>query len=309
MASQREFEASLAPGFPLSVILVEDNSDDARLCSRVLQKAHFELQFDVVATADELVARLRSKTYDVVLTDYNLGCWTGMDVLDLLRRERCDVPVILVTGALGEQRAVECLKAGISDYILKDRMERLPLAVNKVLEEKALRCEQRRLDDLLRSSEKKFRALADAIPLAVFIEQGTQCCYANLAAESITGYSNGELLAANFWELLLPDSRKALIGCATANRDSDEALPTQCQARIYTKSGEIRLLDVTVGTFQIEGGLAALITAVDVTGSNGVRERSLDPIPAGRPATTVNRPRTPNWRDAAMNQLCAVAGR
>src|SRR5579864_9535567 len=192
---------------PLSVLLVEDNSDDAALCLRVLKKAHSEIRCDVVKTREEFVNHLRDGTYDIVLADYALGPWTGMEALNILRKTGLDIPFILVTGALGEERAVACITSGVDDYVLKDRMERLPVAIFRAVEEKVLRDEHRRDERSLRESEEKFRRLAETIPAATFIEQGTHCCYVNHAAEDITGYSRHELLAMNFWDLLLPDSR------------------------------------------------------------------------------------------------------
>jgi PAS domain S-box-containing protein len=254
----------LAPEFPLSALIVEDNPDDAALFLRALKKAHFEIRHEVVQNATDFAEQLRTGTFDVILSDYNLGPWTGLDALSLLKRTGYDIPFILVTGALGEDRAVECFKFGITDYVLKGNLERLPQAVFRALEETALRNEKRQAERLLKGSEAKFRALADAIPTAVFIEQGTQCRYVNRAAEEITGYSHTELLEKNFWELLMPSSRKALLRHSPRTSDDLES-SSRYQTRILTKGGDVRVLDVTVGTFKLDGVLAALISALDVT--------------------------------------------
>ena len=92
------------------------------------------------------------------------GSWTGLDVLNQLRSERHDIPFILVTGALGEERAVECMRNGVSDYVLKGRLERLPVAIRKALDEKRLRREREHAELSLQESEAKFRALAESLP-------------------------------------------------------------------------------------------------------------------------------------------------
>jgi PAS domain S-box-containing protein len=263
MADEQGPGTDLAPKIPLRVLLVEDNSDDAELCIRILRRAQFEVHFDIVKMREEFTNRLRTANFDVILTDYNLGSWTGTETLELLYDEGQDVPVILVTGALGDQKAVECIKSGISDYVLKDRMERLPLAISRALEERASRVERQQTGRLIKESEAKFRALADAIPTAVFIEQGTQCCYVNRAAAQLTGYSHDELLTMNFWQLVLPGSRKGLLEATGKNAESNRPCCLY-KARILTKKGEVRFLTVTVGMFHIDGGLAALITASDM---------------------------------------------
>lgn len=263
MAIEKKQAETLAPKFPLRVLIVEDSAEDAELCLRVLG-SQFELDFDVVKTRAEFSERLRGTSFDVVLADYNLGSWAGMEVLDLLRQGGYDIPVILVTGALGDQKAVECLRSGISDYVLKDRMERLPVAISRALDDRALRLERQRAELSLKESEARFRTLADAIPTAVFIEQGTECRYVNRAAERMTGYSREELLAMNFWQLILPGSRKALIDRADKSGDDDNTR-SHYRTRILTKQGKVRQLDVRVGMFQIDGGLAALISAFETT--------------------------------------------
>ena len=87
MTNEREPKANLAPKFPLSVLLVEDNPADAELCLEFLSKAQFDIQFDLVTTAEQVIAQIRTTNYDIVLADYNLGSWTGMDVLNLLTKE------------------------------------------------------------------------------------------------------------------------------------------------------------------------------------------------------------------------------
>ena len=264
MSNEPRQERTLAPKFPVKVLIIEDNRDDAELCLRVLKKAQFDVQADVVRTEEEFTERIGTITYDVILADHNLGNWTGMDALYLLHKEQLDNPFILVTGALGEQAAVECLKNGVADYILKDRMERLPVAIHRAVEEKGLRNEQRRAENLLLESEAKFRLLTEATPVAVFVEQDTQCCYVNYAAERITGYSRQELLGMNFWQLVHPSSRKVLTQRSIQSVDDAEpSYPDETQ--ILNKKGEERWLDVTVGTFQLKGRMAALIAALDIT--------------------------------------------
>jgi PAS domain S-box-containing protein len=268
MTNSTQQATLLAPRLPLSVLLIEDDSNDAELCLRVLERPEFEIHLDIVKTPQDFRSRLRETCYDIILADYDLGDWTGLDALNLLREEGGDSPFILVTGALGEQRAVECLKSGVSDYVLKDHLERLPVAMLRALEEKGQRVEQACEERSLHMNEAKFRALAEAIPAAVFIEQGTRSCYVNHAAESVTGYAREELLTMNFWQLLLPRSRDEVLQRAIKSFNEEEA-PCRYKIEILTKNKEVRHLDVTVGLFGLEGSLAALITAFDITHLHG----------------------------------------
>jgi PAS domain S-box-containing protein len=119
----------------LRLLHLEDNIRDAKLCRTQLERAGFKVHADVVSTPDEFLNALRSDRYDMVLADYRLPGWSGLDALESLKKEGQEIPFILVTGTVGEQVAVECIKKGATDYILKDRLARLSVAVERALEE------------------------------------------------------------------------------------------------------------------------------------------------------------------------------
>jgi PAS domain S-box-containing protein len=263
MANDVENSANRVKQRPLRMLLVEDNPDDVELCLRLMRKTYPDVHCDVVQRPLEFARRIRTARYDVILSDYALGPWTGLDAFNLMRKAGRDVPFILLTGALGDERAIECITSGITDYVLKDHPERLAVAISRALEQRELFEQHERAERTLRESEAKFQMLAEAIPAATFIEQGTRCCYVNRAAERITGYSREELSGMNFWELLLPDSRHAVAKRATTRFDDGSV--SRCEIQIRTKQRQSRWLDVTVGMFQLDGGLAALITAFDIS--------------------------------------------
>jgi DNA-binding NtrC family response regulator len=130
----------------LQVLHVEDNELDAELVAQALRRGGFSASVVVVQEEAEFEEELRAHPPDVVLADYNLPQWKGMDALHVLRREELDIPLILVSGALGDVTAVECIKRGATDYVLKDGLARLPEAVRRALQEKGLRERQERSD-------------------------------------------------------------------------------------------------------------------------------------------------------------------
>src|SRR6266849_1500107 len=116
----------------LRVLFVEDMPTDVKLCLRELTKAGFEVTEDVVQTPEEFLERIRAIPYDIILSDQRLPKWTGTEALECVQQEGIDIPFILVTGTtLGEEAAVECIKKGASDYVLKDRLARLPVAISQ----------------------------------------------------------------------------------------------------------------------------------------------------------------------------------
>jgi signal transduction histidine kinase len=144
----------------LRVLLVEDDPLDSELILRALGNDRFAVDHEVVQTAEEFTARIRKNSYDAILSDYRLPGWNGMETVEILRREELDIPVVLVSGALGEQKAVECIKQGAADYVLKDHLASLPASVGRVIVEKRLRDENRRTQEELARSNRDLEQFA-----------------------------------------------------------------------------------------------------------------------------------------------------
>ena len=128
----------------LRLVVVEDNPSDVELVKHALIKGGFDAECTVVQRAEDFRNALHGSGYEIVLADYSLPAWNGLETVEILRQEGVDVPVIVVSGALGDMRAVECIKQGAADYVLKDHLLRLPDAVRRALREKKLRDDRAR---------------------------------------------------------------------------------------------------------------------------------------------------------------------
>jgi len=146
----------------LRVLHVEDNELDAELVAKALRRGGFSAAIVVVQEEVEFERKLRSHRPDVVLADYNLPQWKGIEAVDVLRREKLDIPLILVSGALGDVTAVDCIKRGATDYVLKDGLARLPEAIRRALQEKRLlRLRREAEENLARKVDELARSNAD----------------------------------------------------------------------------------------------------------------------------------------------------
>src|SRR6266567_3559855 len=113
----------------LRLLIIEDSEDDALLLVRELRKAEFDPDFVRVETPQALESALDAHTWDAVIADYSLPAFTGLDALRIIRARGLDLPFILVSGVIGEEKAVEAMKAGAHDYIMKRNYPRLAPAL------------------------------------------------------------------------------------------------------------------------------------------------------------------------------------
>ena len=135
----------------LNALVVDDSSDDAVLLLRELRRGGYDVESRVVATRAEVVVALRT-TWDVVVIDHNLPGFSGLEALRIVRESDSEVPVLFVSGGVGEEAAVAAMKAGAQDFILKDNLARFVPAVERELREAAVRRRARRADDTLQTT-------------------------------------------------------------------------------------------------------------------------------------------------------------
>lgn len=156
------------------ILIVEDSATDADLASREIRKGLGACVFEVVETREAFLAALDIFRPDLVVSDYTLPRFDGLQALQLSLRHDPLLPVILVTGSLNEETAVHCIKSGATDYVLKDRITRLPFAVKEALAQKQTRLAKEAAEQALRESERFAHSTVDALSahLAILDDSG-----------------------------------------------------------------------------------------------------------------------------------------
>jgi two-component system cell cycle sensor histidine kinase/response regulator CckA len=171
----------------LKVLIVEDSADDAELLLHALSKAGYSPIHSRVVNAEQMRRELQKQPWDLVVSDYVLPSFSGLDALKLLQETGLEIPFIIVSGKIGEEVAVEALKAGANDYLLKDRLTRLGPAIDRALKEAAQKRKRRQAEAALRESEERYRRLVESCPEPMFISADGKFVYLNPAAVNLFG--------------------------------------------------------------------------------------------------------------------------
>ncbi len=141
----------------LRLLIVEDSEDDALLLERELKKNGYELDCERVDTPEEMQSALAAKVWDLVISDFVMPRFSGLGALQILRESAIDIPFIVVSGKIGEETAVEAMRAGAHDYILKGNLARLAPAVEREMVDAEVRRKRRQAEDNLRKSEVRYQ--------------------------------------------------------------------------------------------------------------------------------------------------------
>lgn len=179
----------------LRILFVEDLPEDVEIAHRTIKRENIEFEYRIVDTKPDLLKELESFQPGLIISDYAMPEFDGMTALRLVREKAGNIPFIMLTGSMNEETAVECMKAGADDYVLKEKIVRLPFAIQEVLEKYSYKKEKEKIEIQLRESEKKFRDLFyNHSSIKLIIDPDSQnITEANPAAAKFYGWTVEEL--------------------------------------------------------------------------------------------------------------------
>src|SRR3974390_74742 len=179
---------------PLRILHLEDDPDFAELVKTLLQQDQLQAELKRVAARADFESALEHEEFDVILSDFRLPRFTGLEALAFVRKECPDVPFILISGTIGEHAAIDSLKAGATDYVLKNNPERLASAVRRAAQEAAERSKRRKAETELMRREKYFRTLTEnTLDVLCILDRETQFLYSSPSMERVLGYAPEEI--------------------------------------------------------------------------------------------------------------------
>src|SRR5271156_90513 len=186
----------------VKILMVEDSSTDAELSMWELKKAGIEPSVLRVETKPDFLQSLNTYIPDLILSDFSMPHFDGLTALKLSRELTPEIPFIFVSGTLGEENAIESLKRGATDYVLKTNLARLPSAVERALREKSERAERKNIERDLNETRERFSLFMRYLPGLAFIKDADRRYrFVNAAWESFTEKSSHEVLGRTDAEL------------------------------------------------------------------------------------------------------------
>jgi PAS domain S-box-containing protein len=230
----------------LKILLVEDSEDDSELIARKLRKEGYRFDLKRVETEKAMKAALDDEDWDLIICNYILPRFDGKKALKLARGAKEDIPFMMVSGKIGEEKAVEILKGGASDFVMKDNLARLPFAVDRALEDARLHREKQKTAAELRKVGSRYHMLAENISDVIWtMDTRNRFTFVSPSVFKITGYSIKEILTKGLDELFVPGHRTivddAIERILASFKTKDAELPDRdlFEAELVRKEGSV----------------------------------------------------------------------
>ena len=248
----------------LRVLMVEDSEADALLTIRALKKGGYNPVYERVETAAAMKKAFKEKQWDIILCDYKLPKFNATSAIVILKETNIDIPLIIVSGSIGEETAVECMRLGAKDYIMKGNLSRLCSAVARELEEAKARNKQKQAEKALKVSEEKYRLVVENAKEAIIIIQDGNVVFFNRAAIDMIGYSGDISAAKPFTDFIHPDDRN-MVADHYIKRMKGEEVQSDYSFRILSEDGTIKSVEFNAAVIQWKEKPAILIFLNDIT--------------------------------------------
>ncbi|MFZ5895747.1 MAG: PAS domain S-box protein [Myxococcota bacterium] len=255
----------------LRVLLLEDSESDADLLQLELLRAGFSPQVTRVESESSFRSALDAEPWDVLIADYNLPAFSGLEALTIYNESGLDMPFFLVSGTVGEERAVQAMRSGAHDYLLKDSLARLGPAVARELREAELRRTRKADLERLVSSERRFTSIFSNSPVAIVVTSLSDGLVydANPAALELFGCTRESMVglpADRFAAWPGAEERATLMGENASHH------PRGVERQVHTSRGEDLTVLASFSAIELDGATRLVVTLQDISARKRAEE-------------------------------------
>lgn len=221
----------------IAILILEDNPDDVELIKAELKRAGIDTgNIRVVDNKKDFIQSLDEFSMDIILSDYSLPQFDAISALEFVQQKKAGIPFIVVTGTLDEETAVDTIKSGAWDYVLKEKMVRLGPAIKNALKLKNEKDKSREAENKIKELKEFNDTILNTMQQSIIVEDKDQnIIFANPAFYKLTGYSQEDILGGN-WSILVPEKTKEEIDQIIRERDGEQA--DHYEAEVLSKTGE-----------------------------------------------------------------------
>ncbi|MEI6766577.1 MAG: PAS domain S-box protein [Bacteroidota bacterium] len=252
----------------LRVLVIEDMEDDAMLLLREIRKAGYVLSSRRVDTEADLQAALKAQSWDIVFADYVLPQFSGIRAIQVVRAFSADLPCIMVSGKAGEETAVEAMKAGATDFLLKGKLSRIGPVIERELRDAALRKEKANIEKELDFKREQYRILFEAADDAIFLLDNNHIADCNRMTLELFGLTKEEVVGCTPYELspkMQPDGQNSEDAATVWMNKALSGSPQHFEWVLKNASGNNTYVDISLSPLMMEGKSMLLAILRDIS--------------------------------------------
>ncbi|HKY41301.1 MAG TPA: response regulator [Polyangiaceae bacterium] len=247
---------------PLRALIIEDSETDAELLLLELRRSGYEVTHERVQTADSLRGALQW-TWDIVLSDYSMPGFSGLEALQILKESGVDLPLIIISGTIGEDAAVAALQGGADDFLVKGKFGRLIPAIERSRRAHAAHAAQRSAERALRESEERYRRIIETTNECVWLlDADGRIQFENARAALLLAGNAPEILGQRMLDFVHEASRSAVVAMLATRKGSAHS---QVEARLVRQDGqEVWVLIESSPILEDSRDVGTLVMAMDI---------------------------------------------
>jgi PAS domain S-box-containing protein len=247
--------------------MVEDSEDDELLIIHELKKGGYNPVYERIETAVAMKKALKDRQWDIILCDYSLPKFNAPSAIAELKEANIDIPIIIISGTIGEDVAIECMRLGAQDYIMKHNMSRLCSATARELKDAEVRSREKHMAEKLRYEEQRCRAVVEhSLDIIAILNPEGIITNINPAVERVLGFKPEERIGAKGFELVHPDDMKFLTDSFNTLVKDTNSPAIKGEMHLRHKDGRWRTMEF-VGSNLVKGNVveAVIVNYRDIT--------------------------------------------